>query len=78
MDSNVISGSSSLIPSVRIVTKNGNPKMTDVYDLRTGLKIINVKRIELDVSRENIDVRITTLGAVEYEGPATIIEDEAS
>lgn len=62
---------------IRIVNKTGRPSDTDVYDMETGQKILNVMRVELDITQGHLDVKVTLCGPIEYEGPATIVEGES-
>lgn len=62
------------IHGVRIVNKtNGNPRMTNIFDMETGEKITNVTRVSLDITRNGVDVVLHVRMPFEYEGPARVI-----
>lgn len=60
---------------VRIVKQPGNRSWrdVDVYDLETGAKLLNVYRIQIDISPDGHPaamITLTTGDDWEYEGPA--------
>lgn len=60
---------------IRIVQRSphGSPRGLEVYDGETGEKLLNVYRIELDLSRERTLLRLTLGVEWEYEGVAEIV-----
>lgn len=66
-------GEKYLIRRVRLVQREGM-NWCDVFDADTGEQLLNVHRVELDVTGDGALVRITVGASLEYEGDAVIVE----
>lgn len=62
-----------LIKRVRVVQKRWTPRC-DVFDADTGEQLLNISRVELDITRDHPGVRLTISAELEYEGDAEIVE----
>lgn len=61
------------ICGVKIVNKTGIPAQTDIFDLETGEKIVNVTEVSMKLTRLELDVSLHVRMPFEYEGPARVI-----
>lgn len=62
-----------LIKRVRVIQKRGTT-FCDVFDADTGEQLLNIYRVELDITREIPAVRLTLAADLEYEGDAEIAQ----